>query len=114
MDVSSCFWTSKADIGSPADFQVSLLCDDKVDISELRFSSLRLSFSDGRPDIDVRAGDGSKSEEFVDLGTVDDQEKARETSAIIWTPGKRTTLKGRLLSSYESDVEVSSIRSRWS
>lgn len=112
--MSSCFWVSQADIGSPAEFQVSLLCDETVDISELRFSSLRLSFSDGRPDVNVKAGDGSSSEDFVDLGTVDDQEKARDMTALVWTPGKRVTLKGRLVATHESDVEVSSIMNDWS
>lgn len=107
VDVTSCFWQSDADIGSPAAFQVSLICDEKVDISELRFSSLRLSFSDGRPDVEVKAGGDSSSEDFIDLGVVDDEEKPRDASAIMWTPGKRTTLNGQLVAVQQSEVEVS-------
>lgn len=106
MAVSSCFWDTKVDIGTPAEFQVSLSSEDTVDISELRFSSLRLSFSDGR-DISIQAGQGSESEDLVDLGLVDDQDKLRETPAIVFTPGKRITLRGRLVTTQESHVEVS-------
>lgn len=105
--MSSCFWSSNADIGAHTEFQVSLLCDPTVDISELLLSSLRLSFSDGRPDVEVKAGDGSTPEEFIDIGTVDDREKTQDATALVWTPGKRITLRGRLVGTQESEVEVS-------
>lgn len=111
--MSSCFWSNKANTDAPADFQVSLLCDESVDISELRFSAMHISFHDGRPDIDrpdlvVQAGDESVSDDFFDLGVVGyDEIPNATTSALVWTPGKRITFHGRMLVNRDSDVEVS-------
>lgn len=88
-------------------FQVSLLCPNDVDLSQLTFSSIRLVFSDGRPDVLLSAAAETAGVDYVDLGVVNHQEKHINTGRLSWNPGRRLVINGRLHAELEGEVQVS-------
>ena len=108
MNVTTAFWSSEADLGGKVPFQISLACDETVDISQLRFSSVEIAFSDDRPDCVLKAleNGGGETEPFIDLGLAGEDEVARLTSALLWGRGKRVVLNGQLQSDQEGEIGV--------
>ena len=109
MDATTAFWSSEADLGGKVPFQISLACDETVDISQLRFSSAEIAFSDDRPDCVLKTLENGvgETEPFIDIGLVGEDEVARSTSALLWGRGKRVVLNGQLQSDQEGEIGVS-------
>lgn len=109
MNATTAFWSSEADLGGKVPFQISLACDETVDISQLRFSSVEIAFSDDRPDCVLKGSENGSgdAEPFIDLGLVGEDEAARSTSALLWGRGKRIVLNGQLQSDQEGEIGVS-------
>jgi len=77
-----------------------------VDISQLHFSAVHVSFSDDRPDLTLYADESGSAESFVDLGIINDEEVTKSTKALIWTSGQRIVMIGSLHSDVEGDTKV--------
>jgi hypothetical protein len=109
VDVRSAFWRAQTDLGGNVPFQVSLSCDPLTSMSQLRFSSLQLTFSDNRPDLVISAGEDEKAavESYIDIGAVGLEEQERHTASLTWAPGSRIVLSGQLRSDQEGETKVS-------
>ncbi|WVR05238.1 hypothetical protein IAU60_002250 [Kwoniella sp. DSM 27419] len=105
LDVRTAFWESRSFLSKPAPYQIVLRCPEEVDISEIAWNSLCISFSDGRPDVVVE-GDGTVSPKQSDLVKIIDGVKA----PLRWTQGRVIVLNGELESDVETEVRISDIR----
>jgi hypothetical protein len=107
VNVTSAFWTPEADLGGQIPFQISLSCDENVYISELKFSSIQIAFSDDRPDVTLIADGTGSVESFIDLGVIHDEEITKTTGPLVWKQGQRVVLNGKVQSDLEGDIKVS-------
>lgn len=110
VQITSAFWQDRADLEEHVLFQVALTCDETVDISQLSFASLQLSFSDDRPEVLIKAGDGTRSNDFIDLGAIGAEGKNQETPALVWSPGQRITVLGKMQAGGEGEVLITSVK----
>lgn len=77
-DARVAFRAGEAATGSSVPFQLSV--SSRVDMTAFEFSTLRVSFSDARPDVVVRNGGSSRS---VAVGTVPSQGENIEGEALL-------------------------------
>jgi hypothetical protein len=106
VNASTAFWAPQADLGGQIPFQISLSCDENVDISQLRFSAIQITFSDDRPDCLVKSDGTGDDDSFLDIGVVYEEEIVRSTGDLRWSPGGRLVLNGLLKSDHEDQTSV--------
>lgn len=89
-------------------YQISLQCDEIVELSQLQFSSLEINFSDDRPSCTVHAANDGSMETIVDLGPVHDEPISKSTGALVWKSGQRIVVHGSVQSEQEMEIKVCS------
>lgn len=106
VNATTAFWTSETDLGDETPFQVSLSCDESVHISQLPFSSVQISFSNGRPSCTLHAAGDGGVESIIELGPVHDEPVSKSTGALVWKSGQRMTIGGSVESDIEGEITV--------
>jgi len=98
VNIQAGFWQSEAVVSSEVPFQIVFTSPPDVDISNIAFSDMQITFSDGRQ-ICVKSS-AEKTEAVMDVGLF---EGSREVEA-----GLKWDLKGQLICSglIQSDIET--------
>jgi len=108
LDVRAGFWQSTAVLSDTAAFKVVLTCPETVNISNLGFSAMYISFSDGRPDVVVAA---SGSADFVFVGVVKQTGATDAAEASLrWNANRSLVISGTLPSDVEGEVSISAVK----
>jgi hypothetical protein len=96
-------------VAEEAPFQIILTCPEAVEIANLGFSTLSISFSDSRPDLLVKAAPNAEGEagDEIDAGTLGPDGVLNGCSAFLrWSSGRRLVINGKLQHDLESEIRV--------
>ncbi|WVQ77984.1 hypothetical protein IAT38_000065 [Cryptococcus sp. DSM 104549] len=109
LDVQAGFWQAEAVGAKSVPYQVALRCPENVEIADLKFTSLRVKFSDDRPDIVVFASTSESPAGSSDKVEVATPTESGATASLWWTPGKVLALNGEISSISDRDIFISGV-----
>ncbi|EIW69677.1 hypothetical protein TREMEDRAFT_44157 [Tremella mesenterica DSM 1558] len=111
LDIKAGFWERTCQSGQTAPFQITLACPEEVDISNIRFTKLKVVFSDEKFNSTVvDSPDITESVTLLDLGMI--QEKSELDTiqtALRWTPGHKLTIHGQVGGVADSEIKITSV-----
>jgi hypothetical protein len=96
-------------VAEEAPFQIVITCPEAVEIANLGFSTLSISFSDSRPDLLIKAAPNSegKAGDEVHAGILGPSGVSNECFASLrWSPGRRLVISGKLRHDLEGELRV--------
>ncbi|WVQ98716.1 hypothetical protein IAU59_005847 [Kwoniella sp. CBS 9459] len=106
LDVRAGFWSSESILSQKVAYQVTLRCPDDVDIENIKFTSLRITYADDREDT-VISGDPDRSTSGVlQVITLDDEDSA----SLQWLKNGVIVLNGQIDSNVEGEVRISEVK----
>ncbi|ORY33796.1 Foie gras liver health family 1-domain-containing protein [Naematelia encephala] len=109
IDVRAGFWQPISQTGTMVPFQIAMNCPTGVNIVDLPFSALHVSFLDDRPDVVIKSSENSPKS--IDLGLITPLNAVEEqTAQLKWEEGERIVISGQLQGVAESEVQISSVK----
>ncbi|WWD15882.1 hypothetical protein CI109_100306 [Kwoniella shandongensis] len=105
LNVRAGFWKSESIISQHVPYQVTLRCPENVDIRDIQFSAITISFTDDRPDVVIISTEDDKKDkaEFITVGT-------QQEASLRWTPDKVLVIDGEVESDSEGEVQIASVK----
>ncbi|KAK8869844.1 hypothetical protein IAR55_000412 [Kwoniella newhampshirensis] len=105
LDVRAGFWRSESVVSKAVPYQVVLRCPANVDIGEIQFSSLVISFGDNRSDDEIVSNEGTDLDnvQVVSIGS-------KSTPTLRWTPGRVMVINGEVDGDLAGDVHIATVK----
>ncbi|OCF45455.1 hypothetical protein I317_00702 [Kwoniella heveanensis CBS 569] len=106
LNVRAGFWSSESILSKKVPYQVTLRCPEEVDITDIKFTTLRISYSDDR-EYTLISGDLDESElQDYRILTVGSEGSA----TLQWRKNGILVINGQIDSDTEGDVRISEIK----
>ncbi|WVW83128.1 hypothetical protein I302_105146 [Kwoniella bestiolae CBS 10118] len=106
LEAQAGFWHSESAVSRSVPYQVVLRCPEKVDIGDIQFSSLKISWSDDREDTIINASDHTPVEtEFVKVNHGEESK-----ASLKWPPNHFLVINGEITGDVEGEVRISGLK----
>ncbi|WWC69487.1 uncharacterized protein I206_103428 [Kwoniella pini CBS 10737] len=106
LNVQAGFWQAESTVSKSIPYQIVMRCPDNVNVGDIDFTSLRISWSDEREDTIISHSESAG--EVHESVRVEEGEEAK--ASLNWIEGRVLVIDGSIQGETEGDVTISKIK----
>nr|XP_018263872.1 uncharacterized protein I303_03747 [Kwoniella dejecticola CBS 10117]OBR86030.1 hypothetical protein I303_03747 [Kwoniella dejecticola CBS 10117] len=108
LEVQAGYWQAESTVSKSVPYQMTFRCPDEVDISDIQFTSLTVSWSNQREDTVINNSSSHSGKEGLEI--IQNNEGQSSEAGLKWQVGKMLVINGVITGELEGKIKISNIK----